>query len=490
MIGVCAAAIVLPSTGTAQRPSSRCQGTMTPVQCVNLLITLQTDNMTASESVARNSALDAAEAESERKPTGALLPGSTNLSIADFIPRFATAIETPGLQTVESFATVLSVPLSTDGPAALQLGLTVNKPEVYPALLDSVPAHKRDSVRARLERDITDHDDLAFTLSVNREDLSWGRRFDIHANGLSSVLNGIVAIVEDSLHAAGLRTPNEATIVLGRIMADTLRLREDTVVAGARDVECIALAPSLRPLDCYNEVTRATLNDAMDAFVASRSTAAELFEREYERISFARVADLVNNQPQMLLSIKYEPRHWRAGPSDLSAMFRVEYATVNMNELYLTCSRTITLDCFRTFVSDSRRLAALRRNLRGWLAAELNHRSSYEHELPPADSTSLELPGVLDIQISAGIGAYLDGATQGTQNTRLDAALTFAFHEEDHVRPERRLTATATLTQRVNDNLSTSFALHWANRPEFLNADVKKLGATIGFRLRTSGEMR
>ncbi|HEX6558559.1 MAG TPA: hypothetical protein VF021_03835 [Longimicrobiales bacterium] len=444
----------------AQAPAS-CSVTMTVRECAN-----KTRGITAN---------DGAEDELQKKPAGVSLPGARNVSIQDFIPRLASALYAPGLQSIDSLGTTINIPLATMAPATLQLGVILFKPVVFAPLLDAAPGRKRDSIRTRLEDRLGELDQPRITAALNLENAQWGRRFSANANDVSRVLGDIDALVEAKLREQGLLQDADFLVLLAR------RRRAGFAT---HDPKCTGIDLMDATIGCFTGAAQDSLLIDIGR-LAGIDTAAAMTKRLYDAYDVARFADLVNNQPQLIFNVQYDALQWMVGPQQAQLQLRFETGAANMRGLRSHCRGTVRLSCFRSYLAQDAVQAGLRENGRFVFAFDAVYQPDYRPKLLAADSTSFALPASWKWEGSFGYGRYLNAGRRGPQDTRIDVVARGTRQKKDGVREPERLTAAATVTQRVSDALTAAIALNWANKPEFLDADTKKLGASVGVRFKT-----
>ncbi|MGQ0814298.1 MAG: hypothetical protein ACT4O1_07510 [Gemmatimonadota bacterium] len=462
-VALALATLIMTTSLSAQQPAT-CTENITVRECIAAV------RQDASQPAAPT------EAELEKKPTGVAVPGAKNVTIADFIPRLASALYTPGLQSIDSLGTAINIPLSAAGPAAIQLGLTLANPTVYKPLLDSVPESVREATRDRLEENFGELDQPTLTVALNLESRTLGRRFALHADDLVRVLLDIDALVGAQLAAMNQIDLNEFTVRLAAHVSSGIApdAPDKCRTGDGFDIE----------LSCFTADARANLLVDV-AKLSGEDLGATLTEQWTKEISFDRAADLVNNQPQVVFNVQHKAYAWEAGPKETRLAARFEKGAANMNGLRKHCRGVVALTCFRSYMAQDEVHKHLRRNTRWVFSLDAVHQPKYDAHLLPQDSARFALPSAWTWEAAAGFGSYLDRPGRETQETRFDVIARGTRQKQDGVREPERLTASATITQKLSANITTSIAVLWANKPEFLDDDVKRVGASFGFRYKT-----
>jgi hypothetical protein len=156
-----------------------------------------------------------------------------------------------------------------------------------------------------------------------------------------------------------------------------------------------------------------------------------------------------------------------------------------MNGLRASCGVAgVTPACLRSYLTGARR-RRLDRSDRVWVAADWIRRWEYDVELE-SDSARIELGSASSVTLSGGYGRYF-GAAEGDKDDRdrIDLEVRYNRVRDDALRQTRFL-ASLFYTARLSDQSSAVFGLTWANRPEFLGEDGRRLGANLGLTYKLS----
>jgi hypothetical protein len=460
---VLAAALCWATGAPAQGPV-RCEADDTIRKCWDRISGTQGVDVEIDE------ATDRAAAELEGKATGINLPGlGTAASIEDFLPLLRGALTTATDGDGQALALDLNVPKEV-----IELGgkfgvrALFHEPALYGPLVDSL-GDAGAGAATRLRESLGSFDDVSIVLAWNREDARWGRNFDLYRSNVASLFSELAG----GDQAGAL--PDEFTNVIAEAATQLDPARAGQAPCNSVDAETWTLA-------CFTPEAAAEVERALIVAAAAERLEDERLTRVLEESGFNLLADLINNQPQFNVSLEYRPRRDIAGPTELTGKLRLEFGGENMNDLREFCrARGSALDagCLRGYTEQPGVLARVRRGARGWLSADFSQREAYDLDLPD-DSVSISLGEDLKLAVSGGLGSYMGVDADGTETGRWDLKLEYDFHDGDSERQDRLL-AGFTYTHRVSASSSAVLGLSWANKPEFLDQDVRRFGAHVGF---------
>ena len=155
-----------------------------------------------------------------------------------------------------------------------------------------------------------------------------------------------------------------------------------------------------------------------------------------------RLANMINNQPQLNLEGSARLRHGLVGPDEYSLTGRFELGFVNVNSYRGFCRRrqqAINLDCLETYLRQPGVGQSLDHGDRLWLSATWTSRRDFAAVLPePAINFTLAGSSALDL--NAGLGRYVAVNGQGVETGRIDVSLEYQAKREHHAqRPVDRV---------------------------------------------------
>lgn len=482
--------IAAASTSLYGRAASAQQSAQQPETCVETLTLGQCLATFSADPAARGTAQDQAAPATVRvteqlagKSTGGdvTLP-NTGTAIHNFLPRLAAAVLAPGL-TDDSTALGLRTNLPLNDGVLIDLGLTLQleviarRPALFPPLLDSIPEARRTATRERFERTLEDYDDASIALALNAENRRFGRGLRQHTDELSRLAGAILRPLDDEVTVRA----TEYIRLLGDLVPAQVLPERRTAA------ECTGTDALEFRLDCFTPTRRTAIVTAIAALAAASQRASSTAPRALESAGFYRLADLINNQPQLNTRVEYRTRRDVIGPNGVTAQVRLELGLANLNGLRSFCRRTssmaaITPGCLRQYVTDRAVLGSLNRGDRFWLSVDLSHEPRYTLMLPE-DTVNIALPGAWQIAPSIGYGTYFGQNTDGSDRGRFDLQLKYVLAERDTRRQDRAV-GTVTLTQRLTDQATSLITVSYANKSEFLDTVDRKLRANLGLSYR------
>ncbi|HEX2091346.1 MAG TPA: hypothetical protein VHG28_03050 [Longimicrobiaceae bacterium] len=481
-----AAALALTAAPSAAQEVVLCKPDRTVQECYARY--RPTGGVPAAGPAASDSAalVDEAGRHLQAAPTGTDLSGEGPLTaIRDFLPRLAAALVTPATgDDPTSLGFKANLPLN-DGVlfawgVTAQLAAVVHEPEPSGTLLDSVPVSLRESARERITAGLEPYDDVSLMGSLNLENRVFGRGMRQHARDIG-------ALVQAALESESLTRMDRENQEARRF-----RQRLDTLVVGGSGLdptragapECVLRGPGgprdsgeMR-FDCFTPAVQDSI-EASIARIAAESTRELRRSEERVRASgILRLAQLINNQPQLNGNGKYRTRRDVVGPDEWTGTARVETGFANLNGLRRHCGGTIRPQCLRTYVDNRAVQGSLSRGDRVWAQIDFTRRSSWGVTLP-GDSVDLSLGAATAVTVSGGYGGYFGNPDDGENQDRLDLQARYDFTRGDPIRQDR-FVSTLFYTRRLSDQSSALIGLTYANRPEFLGDVDRKLRANLG----------
>lgn len=488
----CSLAAALAVSGSAPASGqTTCTDTMTVQECADALVAAgQVGVATAApepNDERRGETLAGAQAESETagKPAGE--SDAQDASIDDFIPRLAAAALTPGLDSGMVGRLTLNIPLNSEHfnylPLAFRVAGEVRRPAVYAPMLDSIPEALRPGVRERLETDLGEFDDVELTAAINRENLRYGRRWEPHVREL--------ALVRQEYRP--MYAHHVAELALARFIGEV-----DLLETSA----CSGLHSPNAPLSCLSQENRDSLASLARA-VTKRETDFAANYADWEDLSgWKHVPDLLNNQPQVSFSFAWRPREHAVGPEYWTAAGRYERGYVNLNSVRAYCTTMLRRGarhdgdkegyangqfeprCFRDYLTSNANKGLLRMGIRWFVEGKLTRERHFDAPFLETDSATFSVPAAWRGTIEGGVGGFLPTRAD-VQGSRVDLAFAGEWAlTENSIRPDKRLTVSLSLTQRLNQNFSLLTGLVWSDRGEFEGDDVTPVRLRLGVRYK------
>jgi hypothetical protein len=497
LLALCAAAACAPLQ--AQQVAVTCRPAETVQQCrERFQPTGGVPDTTALDTVKAKAAGEVAE-RLQAKPTGTDLSTEGPLSaIRDFLPRLAGALLAPTSgDDPASLGFKANLPLNDgvllDWGMTAQLAAVVNEADVFGPLIDSIPTGLREGARTRFKEGLEPYDDVSLTLALNLENRTFGRGMRQHRRDVDALAREILAPFK--------LTPDpriRATIEynLFRARFDQLVLADDGTFAlvdqgRAAQPECRILRPGEAPaagrprdsgamrVDCFTPAAQDTI-EARTATLATATTRSIRRAEEAIRASgFNRLAQLMNNQPQINANGEYRSRRDVVGPNEWTGTARFELGFANMNGLRRYCRATgLTPACLERYMNAPGVRGSLSRGDRLFAQVELTRRNSWRFQ-SAEDSVDLALGRALTMAVSTGYGAYLGNPDDGENRDRVDVQAKWDMTRDDPIR-QNRFVSTLFYTRRLSDQSSALIGLTYANRPEFLGDVDNRVRANLG----------
>jgi hypothetical protein len=430
------------------------------------------DRVSGTRGADAEASTEGAARELEGKATGINVPQlGTASSIEDFLPLLRGALTTATDGEGQALALELNVPkevIELGGKFGIRTLL--HEPALYGPLVDSL-GDAGAGAATRLRESLGSFDDVSIIVAWNREDARWGRNFDAYRGEVASLFREISGDGDDG--AAPL--PNEFANIIAEAVTHPNPAR-------AGQAPCNSVDAETWTLDCFTDAAAAEVEQALIVAATAERVEDERLTRVLDRSGFNLLAELINNQPQFNVSVEYRPRRDIAGPSELTGKLRLELGGENMNDLRDFCrARGSALDagCLRGYTAQRGVLARVRRGARSWVSADFSQREAYDLSLPD-EGVGISLGEDRKLALSGGLGSYVGVDADGSETGRWDVKVEYDFHDGDSERQNRFL-AGFTYTHRVSASSSAVLGLSWANKPEFLDQDVRRLGAHVGF---------
>jgi hypothetical protein len=457
-----AAALCWASGASAQTPV-RCEDNDTIRECWDRI------SGTRGADVKKDEATEGAREELEGKATGINLSQlGTASSIEDFLPLLRGALTTATDGDGQALALDLNIPKEViEFGGKFGIRTLFHEPALYGPLVDSL-GDAGAGAATRLRESLGSFDDVSIVVAWNREDARWGRNFDMYRSDVARLFNELTGNPDTD------SPPGEFTNVVAEAVTHINPARAGQAPCNSPDVETWTL-------DCFTSAGAAQLEQGLVLAATAERLNDERLTQVLDRSGFNLLADLINNQPQFNVSVEYRPRRDLAGPTELTGKLRFEMGGENMNDLRRFCSgaRQFNASCLRSYTEQPGVLARVRRGARSWVSVDFSQREGYDLDLPD-DGVSISLGQDRKLAFSGGLGSYVGVEEDGTETGRWDLKVEYDFHDGDSERQDRFL-AGFTYTHRVSASSSAVLGLSWANKPEFLDQDIRRLGAHVGF---------
>ena len=315
-----------------------------------------------------------------------------------------------------------------------------------------------------------DFDDVSadFRLSLDTE--RHGRNLQRHSDLIDAIQRPALGGLDTQATFAALDAEDRIVQNFGLSEADLDRPLED-VLPG----------PDVAPAIATIEAAHRALDDL------SRE-----FEGNLRARGFFSLVDLVNNQPQIVLSVEARVRDDLVGPDEQSLKLSYELGGANINGFKRFRANQQVLDAERE--ADERLCPDTSTCLLGYVDSkggrvESGDRFSASLSFVSKDGyhfddsgIALDLPSERSLVAELGYGRYLGSrvADMGAAgSSRVDLAVNYEDVKDDPAR-QNRTTARFTFSQGLSDGLFLTLGLVWANKPEYRGQVDQEISARAG----------
>lgn len=439
----------------------------------------------------------------QAKSTGTDLSTFGPLSaIRDFLPRLAGSLLAP---TSGSDPTSLgfkaNLPLNDgvlmDWGLTAQLAAVANDAKPFEMLIDSVPASLRDDARTQIQDQLEPYDDVTLTLALNMENRTFGRGMRQHRETVRALASQILApfnLRQSPEDRADFEFAQFRMRLDRMVIADSTTfavVRKDSASQAACRIRRPGEAPgppavtgrqpdagSMR-FGCFTPAAQDSIENAIARVATAADRALSQAAEAIRTSGFNKLAQLMNNQPQIVVNGDFRSRRDLTGPDEWTGSARFELGFANMNGLRRFCGTSgVTAACLTRYMNNPAVASSLTRGDRVFVQADFTRRNAW-HVALPADSVDLSLGAATTLSVSGGYGSYIGNPQDGENRDRLDVQAKYDFTSNDVIRQNRFL-ATLFYTRRLSDQSSAVIGLSYANRPEFLGAVDHHIRANLG----------
>lgn len=503
-----------------------CRGDESPVDCYNRLRRLleqapedqkkmeeegktdETEAMSVARQVREDSEaklvmVESMAKESAKKRVTTSSTQGTGQSVVDLLPSFFGAIGVSGLsETDESFVFDKTWELGTN--LRLAVGATVFRdPDVFKALREALPEGRREQLVSGLQDEIGDFDKTDFRLAATWEDESGFQRFGRDPKDYEDLTQFLLQTAHEE-RVATLKTPLATWIESDEV--------DQAEVRWGWDGEKEAVGTRFRDIRKeFPELAEHLEAGAIRAATGMDKTVTTL-EASMEELS-QQIAELITNQPQIVLEGTYNLREDFTGPEGWSGRLRYEMGlSGNFNDFMgwarkhpALCSGAgpaYSYSCYQEYRKTDSAMSLKEKN-----AVDRGHRLAIEVQYSETDPLRFDDPddsagaALFDLDrtevwtASLTYGFYFSklqlpnllGVAKGQANivpadtARFDLEVKYDDATGDPMRQDR-LVATATVSQKMSDKSVFSISLVWADESEYLGEVDEELSANAGIR--------
>jgi hypothetical protein len=357
----------------------------------------------------------------------------------------------------------------------VNLGFTATaaKPVLLDDLKKAIPDASRDDTVAALEKKLGDFDDVTVAASATyvsdcgpeRAGRCFGRNPRQYRAFLSPLL------FQPSLIA--LASSGEAQDLSDKLRAEAKR-RGFAISTKFGDV------PEADQRAIFALATSAGRADLADT---------KRYLSEFKRLGIDQLSSLIDNQPQLSGTMSYRNVGRLGGPDEYAATVEFQWGRTNLWSVG-KCGNGFDA-CVRKFVADP----ATSTTLSDKFVVSASYKRSNHYKLADLGDVSVDgftpvdLPRASELNAKAQWGRRL-GVHVGGEQARFDVSGTFVRRNRGGDRKLNRGIATATLTVPYGENMSIPVSVSYANKPEFLTDQRKKLTMHFGISYRFPWEKK
>jgi hypothetical protein len=351
-----------------------------------------------------------------------------------------------------------------------QLKATLNtEPEPLDQLVQAFGEDVREARKDSLQKDISAVGDaqLSFTWGLVSE--RFGRDYSVLRDGIARMNEGAVRRVYDPENV-------KAVDAFAAVI-------EEASGAGVSTVTPIGEE------DATSEQKEKYKAAAFKAAV-NRAAITQNIQAELARTKLNQLADLVEQQPQLLFTVDHDFRDEIVGPETTSATVTWEFTRRNFGNFLRTDGTACKEDAvmagtspqYESCVSGlqaymSKYGTNLQNQWRGKIEASFKRVESVTYSFPD-DGVDLSLPKHDRWEVAVATGGPLS-----KDRGRVDFALSYDSNLDNDDTNKERVTASLTYTRRVAE-MDMPFSIVYANKDEFLGEVDHQISLNFGLKFR------
>lgn len=243
------------------------------------------------------------------------------------------------------------------------------------------------------------------------------------------------------------------------------------------------------PLGSFSNDLKDRLKTAAYKAAVARTAVTRAIQNELVRSGASRLAELVEQQPQLLFSLRHDIRDDIVGPDRTAATVTWEMTRRNFGAFMRGEGRACTAanvaeggteyDACTKALTEYLSEAAMSQQWRAKVEASYKRVKALSYAYPD-DNVNLLLPKQDRWEVAVGAGRAL---SQDKNGGRLDLALSYDSNLDNDSNNKERVKATVTYTRRVGD-VDLPFSLVYANKDEFLGELDHQISMNFGLRFR------
>lgn len=413
-------------------------------------------------------------------------------SLTDFLSWFAGGVGIGSFDDKDDSWTFRFNPWSPYTPSSKSdflVAITADEPELFPPLGQALADGDLVSTKEKLSDDLGELDDVTLGVSWNRRSEGFGRDFRSHRQLISGLYNSMVqrayAQVEATAFAELLAALNSLPRPQG-MEADLSAMKFGEIESTLDDAA--AEGAEAQPDGADGASFVATIKNLVVEAANQELSADRALDAEIEASGFRRLADLINNQPQIQATASYRSRDEAVGPDEVAGQLTAEIGLINLRTFKSFCagrdSKQVDVGCLRAYTEEMGDAIAAAPRIT--LSLEYADIDDFVFSLPD-DDFEFRQDGGERVIGSLSYGVYLRPDAPLESRFELDAS--YQDVDGDSMRQDR-FVATATFIQKLSDGTATSLSLVYANKPEYLGEVDEELSARVGLRYSMGGKKK
>jgi hypothetical protein len=406
-------------------------------------------------------------------------PANPTNSVTDFNPLVQMAADSGGIGNDDQAITInfnnfIDLPLPD-----YQAKVILRHPKLNESIVTELRAAGADAGISELEDGFNDFDDPTLSISYSPVKKNMGRNPTKYSDVLNAGFNDGRSQIERTATALVSQAGAEygqafldvrTALIANRKLTDSYVIEDKTfheLESDAGPKESTRLREATETLERAGIERLRALNNVLAAGW------------------FYNLVDLIDNQPQLFISVQANSPDELVGPSTISAKITWEKGWVNINGLRTKCGDEPSLACLGTYLDEGTNRAALERGDRIALSLEYKKIDDYNVTLPD-DGITINAPHDSSIVGSFTYARYLKTAKPTLGKPRVDVAIQYENVDNATLRQDR-FVATATFSQKLGDSSILSFGVVYANKPEFRGEVDKQISARLGINYKLGG---
>jgi len=407
------------------------------------------------------------QAEVAKAPTGSPAIGSAaGSSLRDFLSTFLVGMENGNLTDDGNALTLdYNLRLSDLGKRVVKIQGVLRKPTLWEPFATSLDS---DTSRDTLTKTLDDFDDVTLSLNYAPEGTRVGRNLAPHRPLFRAVLATV-----------GARLPGLAH----REMLESFRAIK---AANPEAVKDITDLDDITFEEIKDDRLREEFRQNTIAFAREVLASRTAFDQRFDAAGLNLFSDLLNNQPQLYVSLSTHERDALVGPRERSLRATYEMGFTNLNSFRddagEACEDLKSDACAEAFSAYAARpdvQAGADASNRVALSLEYNDLADYDiaGEGIPAP---FHVDGTRKWSGSLGYGRMLVRRDASAHDGRVDFSLTYEDLNSKETQVDNRWVASAIYTQKLSDTLSLPIGLVWSNHEADVPASDSRVSAHFG----------